>query len=603
MASNDRLGKNVPDRFDTSKLPGSNVNPGPFIGVVKNNIDPLRAGRLQVYIPEFGGIENEQEFWVTINYASPYAGAVRWPRDEKERSESNQYDQVNHSYGMWMTPPDIGNYVMVMFVAGLRHRGYWFACVTPELTHYAMPGGAGSSALTGNTSVDKGLMSALDTKPYPCVEFNNINDKLKGDWKTFLSIPKPPHEEQCMILLKQGIEDDKVRGVISSSSQRESPSHVFGISTPGPESPAKVPMDRTNGISSPQYRLGGHTFVMDDGDAKAENRIVRLRTSFGHQIMMSDSKEAKNNFIYIANAEGTAWVELTHEGKILVYGKDSISIRTEKDFNVHADRDINMYAKNTINMFAEKSVITESPGLITTKAVTELNMFGGIVGLKSGSELRMQSDTLTGLKVGTDLFVSTGEKIDITSGTSLSMVTGTFGGWTCQDDLCIVAGKLELGSKKTSLNLEAKTSMTMVAEKIEAKSTKTAIMFDSKTELSLQGENIKLKASKSSINLDAAADTTLKAGKDVVLTGTFVFMNSPKVAQAVSGISVVKTAVVCTVTADPAKEFEKPDSIDKLDYKDPDITMGKYYKWKKDKKPFESTTPIVPTHEPYDRPT
>ena len=40
----------------TSKAPGEDKSwaqgqPGPFIGVVKNNVDPVRMGRLQVNIP------------------------------------------------------------------------------------------------------------------------------------------------------------------------------------------------------------------------------------------------------------------------------------------------------------------------------------------------------------------------------------------------------------------------------------------------------------------------------------------------------------------------------------------------------------------------
>jgi hypothetical protein len=39
-------------KFDRGGMP---TEFGPFIGVVKNNIDPTRQGRLQVYIEQFGG--------------------------------------------------------------------------------------------------------------------------------------------------------------------------------------------------------------------------------------------------------------------------------------------------------------------------------------------------------------------------------------------------------------------------------------------------------------------------------------------------------------------------------------------------------------------
>ena len=41
---------------------------GPFIGIVKNNVDPTRSGRLQVYIELFGGADpNNSSLWRTVN--------------------------------------------------------------------------------------------------------------------------------------------------------------------------------------------------------------------------------------------------------------------------------------------------------------------------------------------------------------------------------------------------------------------------------------------------------------------------------------------------------------------------------------------------------
>ena len=41
------------------------------------------------------------------------------------------------------------------------------------------------------------------------------------------------HTDQFNILRTQGLEFDYVRGALNSSSQRETPSTVFGISSPG----------------------------------------------------------------------------------------------------------------------------------------------------------------------------------------------------------------------------------------------------------------------------------------------------------------------------------------------------------------------------------
>jgi hypothetical protein len=119
-------------------------------------------------------------------------------------------------------------------------------------------------------------------------------------------------------------------------------------------------------------RLGGSSFVMDDGDDKWEretapsdgppvyksveagetglrdrphNELIRLRTRTGHQILLHNSED----LIYIGNSRGTAWIELTSDGKIDIFAEDSISIRTKQDFNFYADRDINMEAGRNFN--------------------------------------------------------------------------------------------------------------------------------------------------------------------------------------------------------------------------------------------------------------
>ncbi len=197
-------------------------------------------------------------------------------------------------------------------------------------------------------------------------------------------IKRPPHPFADQ-LLSQGLLDDDVRGTTTSSARRDIPSMVFGISTPGP-------LDQRDGAKRlkvgtlqsqsprpvPVSRLGGTQFVMDDGDdpyrrltnagtgpmiyvdvtdpnekRKGQpdipyNESVRLRTRTGHQILLHNSED----LIYIGNSKGTAWVELTSNGKIDIYSSDSISIHTEQDMNFRADRDINLEAGRNVNIKA-----------------------------------------------------------------------------------------------------------------------------------------------------------------------------------------------------------------------------------------------------------
>src|SRR5579859_849726 len=101
-------------------------NPGPYIGVIKNNIDPTRAGRLQVYIPQLGGADaNDQSGWVTVAYASPFrgqtkrrAGAVGYVDTTTDPTSSvNSVDENSfQSYGFWFVPPDLNTQVLCIFV-------------------------------------------------------------------------------------------------------------------------------------------------------------------------------------------------------------------------------------------------------------------------------------------------------------------------------------------------------------------------------------------------------------------------------------------------------------------------------------------------------
>jgi len=394
MPSDNRLGSRVPKFADPTSIVGAKLDSGPYIGIVRNNADPARSGRLKVWIPDFGGTRDEETHWITVSYASPYMGSTRWSRDNGERPTDNVYEAVNHTYGMWFTPPDLGNQILITFVAGDINRGYWFACVMPELSHYAIPGQAGSDYVVTD---DPNLASVLTNPPYPTVEFNEENKELKNKWNQFLTINKPIHKEQAKILLRQGLEDDKTRGVISSSSQRESPSTVFGVSTPGLPSSSKDPV-----TGAPRYRSGGHTFVMDDG-YQDQQGLVRLRTAGGHQIMMNDADEV----IYIASSKGDTWMEFSKDGKFNVYSKNDISMRTEGNYNIHSDADINMYAKGDIKMKAGNN-IQEEAEIISLKAFTELKVQAGKIGILSQSTLALQAATQGSFGSGTELVFGSG---------------------------------------------------------------------------------------------------------------------------------------------------------------------------------------------------
>ena len=383
MTTDRRLNRKLPERVRREDTPGIRIDSGPFIGIIKNNIDPTRAGRLQVWIPDLGGDEDNPQNWRTVNYASPFYGTTYQPNTSK----NNKYDEVQHSYGMWAVIPDIGNQVICTFIAGDPNRGYWFACINPNLSHHMVPA-LGSTKTLDTANVDSALKSKFDTNSsvWPAAEFNeNIPDNIKPGW---INNPKPPHEFQANVLINQGLDRDGLRGAIGSSAQRESPSNVFGISTPG--RPLNDPMDnpqfeaklKAGTLTEADYavrgRKGGHTFVMDDGEQMGANQLVRLRTAGGHQILMNDSER----IVYLANSDGSVWLEFTGGGHINLYSAAGINVRTEGEFNVHADKDININSGGSIKLKSENVIANQTKDFsIKSSASTSIHTgkFGALV--------------------------------------------------------------------------------------------------------------------------------------------------------------------------------------------------------------------------------
>lgn len=330
-------------------------NPGPFLARVVSHGDGKYMGSLQVELfNDVGRNLNATGSILQVKYLSPFYGVT----GGQFLTENNDYNGTQKSYGMWMVPPDIGTTVMVIFVNGDAAQGYWIGCVQDEYMNFMIPG----LAATETTTTPNGKRQVV-------AEFNKkTNGKLVYSDQT--QVPKPVHPFQ-QVLESQGLAIDDIRGITTSSARRELPSTVFGISTPGPvDRKTNAPTGRVGKRESRITdafisRLGGTTFVMDDGDdnflrkshakdgppvyASVENgengiadiphnELVRIRTRTGHQILLHNSED----LIYIANARGTAWIELSSNGKIDIYAEDSVSIRTKKDFNFYANENINM---------------------------------------------------------------------------------------------------------------------------------------------------------------------------------------------------------------------------------------------------------------------
>jgi hypothetical protein len=222
----------------------------------------------------------------------------------------------------------------------------------------------------------------------PVAEYNKKANDVSARDTT--QIPKPVHTPLQTVFTTQGLLKDDVRGITTSSARRETPSAVFGISTPGPvdKNGPKGKVGKFEHVIPEAFisRLGGSSFVMDDGDDKflrktpptdgppeyaaveddetdglkdiPHNELIRLRTRTGHQILLHNSED----LIYIGNARGTSWIELSSDGKIDIYAEDSVSLHTKQDLNFYADRDINIEAGRNLNIKVAEEMHTQVIG-------------------------------------------------------------------------------------------------------------------------------------------------------------------------------------------------------------------------------------------------
>jgi putative chitinase len=386
------------------RISGRLSSPGPFVARITNLRDTTYMGSVEVVI-EKGSIGDallESQVY-PVQYLSPFYGATA---PQFEGSDPRNFDDVQKSYGMWFVPPDVGTKVLVIFVDGDPNQGYWIGCIPHSFQNQMIPGIAASQ----NVYLTPEQELKYGTKNLPVAEFHK---RSKKDFLDPNSQKKPVHPFADR-LLAQGLLLDTVRGVTSSSARREAPSSVFGISTPGPLDPAsknKHPLGYSNNRGDPTVvsRLGGSQLIMDDGDAAGLNELVRIRTRTGHQILLHNSSD----LIYIANSKGTAWIELTSNGKIDIYANDSVSIHSEADFNFRADRDINIEAGRNINMNAfggfelncvdRFDLICDKDGKIAV---------GGNLNVLANSNIKAQAGETVNLSSEGNLRLSSGSSIN-----------------------------------------------------------------------------------------------------------------------------------------------------------------------------------------------
>lgn len=372
---------------------GSQRYNGIYIAIVKKSYDPQKMGRLKAWVPDLGGQEDNESYWKTFSYASPFAGqSPALPQN----IQGDTYEATPVAYGFWAVPPDPGNRIVVAFLDGDENRGIWLGALQESYMNHSMPDIAhGRSNKTGHP---------LER---PVTEYNKHNTVVNPHEP---SRGRPEHTPRFNSLVESGLIRDFVRGLTSSSAQRETPSQVFGMNTPGP-------VDTTLPNSSTfNKRPGGHAFVLDDGDTGGSSELVRLRTRGGHQILMHDSAE----IIYISNKESTAWVELDNRGNISIYGKGEFSVRSEGNMNLHTDKNLNIGVEGNFNLNVGGNTRINQTGSVDHRIGGDIQeTFAGTRDTTVTGDVKTEYEADYDLTVGTETTINTGTQYNIRAGTNI----------------------------------------------------------------------------------------------------------------------------------------------------------------------------------------
>lgn len=336
----------------------------PYLARIINHLDENYQGALEVtLLRESGNQTGDETQTYTVRYASPFYGSNAYEFVGK----NNTYDDSQQSYGFWGVPPDVGVTGIVVFIDGQPNAGYWLCCVQDIFQNHMIPAIAGTKNYKTDEDYDQG------EHPLPVVEHNRKANEMSKN----LEIDKIERAVHPFAkrLKEEGLIRDEFRGTSTSTTRRDVPNMVFGMSSPGPlnrGSKKKFLGNRQSPTNDPQpvNRWGGTQFVMDDGDDRyfregkpwengptyvknpegdkeiPYNEHFRIRTRTGHQILLHNSED----LIYIGNSRGTAWIELSSDGKIDIFSTDSVSVRTKQDFNFYADRDFNFEAGRNFNV-------------------------------------------------------------------------------------------------------------------------------------------------------------------------------------------------------------------------------------------------------------
>ena len=308
-----------------------------YLAEVMDTRNINRSGDIKVWIPESTIDRDDEARWITASYASPFFGTTPY----------NSNDNNNPtSFGMWFPMPFVGNYVFVFYpcMSGENISPYWFSCPINSLMNSMVPGIPSQfygDSYTPTTEInDKTAKSIYSARSQTLIK----REEGRGEYTPLKNA-----------LEKQGLAKDKLRGFSTSGSKRETPSMAYGFLTPLGNS--FTIDDGWSELDAKQdWSLGSENTELVGQDGKTPNQRdgvrnnagFRLRTRNGTQLLVSD-----NGNIYMINRDGSAWAEITDDGRLQGYAKTSADIA--------CDGDINFKSKRKVIMEADEGFALKSP--------------------------------------------------------------------------------------------------------------------------------------------------------------------------------------------------------------------------------------------------
>ena len=331
-----------------------------YLAEIMDARDPLKTGELMVWIVNSGTDRNKRENWVLAKSANSVYGL-------SVVKTTNCYDYTTSptSFGWWNPIPYIGNYVFIFFpcVMGENSSPYWFG--TPmQKNNEMIPG------VPYNLSQNSDYSAKCE-----------VNYKDSADSQT-TSVFFPLQTA----LERQGLDKDRLRGISTSSSFRDTPSHCYGFLSPlgnqmviddgwslGDSNISWVNnprMHSNDNDDKDDYGLyhSKKNWIASIDESEKDNKLnrfhggFRFRTRNGTQLLILDAGN-----IYMINKDGTAWAELSEDGYIDCYSKKGVNAASDGDINLHAIY-VNIEAIKKVSIKAGAGISMETSGNVMVKS-------------------------------------------------------------------------------------------------------------------------------------------------------------------------------------------------------------------------------------------